>query len=62
MLVYSGAETQTRGACDVVPLGQFAVGEAPLNLVDASGNESNVRVIAMLGQSSLLEYRRQTGT
>ena len=42
--------------------GGFAVGGAQLNLVDASGNESNVRVIAMLGQSSLLEYRRPTGT
>ncbi len=38
----------------------FTVGGTPLNLVDAHGNESEVRVVAMLGQSSLLEYRHLT--
>ena len=36
----------------------FTVGGAPLNLVDAHGNELDVRVVAMLGQSALLDYRR----
>ncbi len=35
----------------------FAVGHEMLNLVDAYGNERDVRVVAMHGQSSLLEYR-----
>ena len=35
----------------------FTVGGKPLNLVDAEGNERAVRVIAIAGQSSLLEYR-----
>lgn len=39
----------------------FTVGGEPLNLVDAHGNEFDVRIVAMLGQSSLLEYRRPTG-
>ena len=35
---------------------QFAVGDEVLNLVDAHGNERNLRIVAMRGQSSLLEY------
>lgn len=35
----------------------FTAGGKPLNLVDAEGNERAVRVIAIAGQSSLLEYR-----
>jgi len=35
----------------------FTVGGAALNLVDAHGNEFDIRVVAMLGQSSLLNYR-----
>ncbi len=34
----------------------FAVGDEVLNLVDAHGNERNLRIVAMRGQSSLLEY------
>ena len=39
----------------------FAIGGDPLHLVDAYGNQSDVRVIAMQGQSSLLEYRHRIG-
>ncbi len=39
----------------------FAVGGVPLHLVDAYGNQSDVRVIAMQGRSSLLEYRHRSG-
>ena len=35
----------------------FRVGEDVLNLVDAAGNSRDLRVVAMRGQSSLLEYR-----
>ena len=35
----------------------FTAGGKPLNLIDAEGNERDVRVIAIAGQSSLLEYR-----
>ncbi len=34
----------------------FAVGDEVLNLVDAHGNERDLRIVAMRGQSSLLEY------
>ncbi|MDE0608246.1 MAG: DUF4143 domain-containing protein [Acidimicrobiaceae bacterium] len=34
----------------------FSVGEDVLNLVDAHGNERDLRVVAMSGQSALLEY------
>lgn len=35
----------------------FSVGEDVLSLVDARGNERDLRIVAMSGQSSLLEYR-----
>lgn len=34
----------------------FAVGDEVLNLVDAHGNERDLRIVAMRGQSALLEY------
>ena len=34
----------------------FTVGDEVLNLVDAHGNERDLRIVAMRGQSSLLEY------
>ena len=34
----------------------FAMGDEVLNLVDAHGNERDLRIVAMSGQSSLLEY------
>lgn len=40
----------------------FSVGEDVLNLVDAHGNECDVRIVAMSGQSSLLEYRLSSKT
>lgn len=36
---------------------RFSVGEDVLNLVDAHGNECDLRIVAMSGRSSLLEYR-----
>jgi len=35
---------------------RFALGDEVLNLADAHGNERDLRIVAMRGQSSLLEY------
>jgi hypothetical protein len=40
----------------------FTVGGEPLQLVDGYGNQTDMRVTAMLGQSSLLEYHHRNRT
>ena len=40
----------------------FAVGEDVLNLVDSQGSERGLRIVAIAGQSSLVEYRAPDGS